>query len=161
MVYTYSDNGDLVIVVKNAKSIPGINEMVGQIIMAATDEVPEQAEDTELEPEEIVINDDDSFSAVAADFRAGRFNGPLRDEAAKKLNQWCRDRFHDEDSDRYPQSLKDEEVDKFLMNYDSIIPKALREKYVNESGMGSWDIFVVKGDMSRKRALISDIISRF
>lgn len=162
MVYTYSDNGDLIVVIKDAKSIPHINELVGDIILAATEEPAEQADDAELEPELPVINDDATFGAVAADFKKGRYNGELRAKIAEILNGWVKDRFGCMDEkDRYVRSLDSDGLDAFFVNYSSLISEKKRERAVEESRCGTWDIFLAKGSEEQKKDLILDVISKF
>lgn len=159
MVYTYNDNGDLIIVIKDAASIPNIKELVGSIIMAAGQE-ENSAESTELESETVTINDDSTFAAVAADFKNGRYNGPLRAEVKDKLNSYVKTKFGIEEKEQYVYSLSNDEIDSFFVNFASLFSDGYKATVADNMKM-SWDQFIAGDKYDDKRSVILSLMKKF
>lgn len=159
MVYTYNDNGDLIIVIKNAASIPNIKELVGSIIMAAGQE-ENNAESTELESETVTINADSTFAAVAADFKNGRYNGPLRAEVKDKLNSYVKTKFGIEEKEQYVYSLSNDEIDSFFVNFASLFSDGYKATVADNMKM-SWDQFIAGDKYDDKRLVILSLMKKF
>lgn len=194
MVFSYTDNGDLVVVIKEAEQTmeqdPEIKRLVGELILrgsglsspsvvtgsadnkddaAQIDEAEEEAQpivnipDASLLPEEVIIDSDEKFKAVAADFTAGRFNGELRSDVANKLNTWISHRFSmtEEKMEQYLSFLTDEQTDLLLVNYDSIIPADKKEWIVKADDKQTYDVFLLNGTQAAKKQLLRAVLKRF
>lgn len=132
MVYTYKDNKDIVLVIKDADKVDGLNAMIGNIIMAATGAKPIVVGETEAAPAEDEspalpsINSDEDFAKVSADFAGGRYNGPLRKEICNRLNIYMKERFDsslkDENSRAvFIEALSENELKALITNFASVI----------------------------------------
>ena len=159
MVITFDDGDDFVIVVKNAKNIKNLKELIGGIIVAAGQE-EQTVEDTNLEPEEVVINDDSTFAAVAADFKNGRYNGPLRAEVKDKLNSYVKTKFGIEEKEQYVYSLSNDEIDSFFVNFASLFSDGYKATVADNMKM-SWDQFIAGDKYDDKRSVILSLMKKF
>lgn len=132
MVYTYRDNKDIVLVIKDADKVDGLNAVIGNIIMAATGEKPVAVGETEAAPvkEEApalpMINSDEDFAKVSADFANGRYNGPLRKEIGSRLNIYMKERFDSSLKDEnnrtvFISTLSENELKTLIKNFASVI----------------------------------------
>lgn len=134
MVYTYKDNKDLVLVIKNADRVKGLEELIGKLILASTGETPVEAEDveaSEVKEETPVIpsvTSDEEFARVSKDFGDNRYNGELRKEVTKRLNSYMISRFDKGLKDEaaraaYVDSLSMDEIKKTIAAFSSITGK--------------------------------------
>lgn len=167
MVITYTDNNDgednIIIVVKNAKKNPNLKEiqrLIGELIMADGDEGSGQISDMDLEPETVTIGDDNTFAAVAADFKNGRYNGPLRAEVKDKLNAYVKAKFGIEEKEQYVYSLSNDEIDSFFVNFASLFTDGYKAT-VSDNMKMSWDQFIAGDKYDDKRSVILSLMKKF
>ncbi|MGN0241424.1 MAG: hypothetical protein ACI4CS_07035 [Candidatus Weimeria sp.] len=179
MIFSYFDNDDLCIVIKGAKNAleedNNLKTLVGELLLkgsenntepnsdskeaepASVDDIP----DAGLLPEEVVIDSDETFRAVAADLKAGRFNGPLRADAVQKLNDWVRLRIcmPADKMEEFISFLNGQQQNAFLINYDSIIPDDVKKTV--EGKYPSYDVFLLSASEDEKRDFIRMVLKRF
>lgn len=177
MVFSYYDNGDLCIVIKDAQAAlkdKQVRELVSSLLLEGSktpsDELGDDDDlseitnipDAELLPEEVIIDSDEEFKAVAADFRSGRFNGELRAHVAEKLNSWLsRFKMTEQKQEEFISFMGDKDTDRFLMNYDSIITPDKKEWITKIEKKPSYDLFVLNGSVAAKKQLIREVLKRF
>jgi hypothetical protein len=166
--YTYADGDDLVIVIKDAKNIPGISGIIGDIIMASTGNAVSRKEEADLkpstvpEPSDLTIDSDDKFRQVAEDFIAGRYSGGLRKAVAAKLNAYADIVRHQEREDAvvFSEMMDDDESDRFLKNFEVIIPEGKKRRAGIGDRYSSYEEFIRKASLEEKQKLILDFVSK-
>ena len=118
------------------------------------------AESTELESETVTINDDSTFAAVAADFKNGRYNGPLRAEVKDKLNAYVKAKFEIEEKEQYVYSLSNDEIDSFFVNFASLFTDGYKATIADNMKM-SWVQFIAGDKYDDKRSVILSLMRKF
>lgn len=166
MVYSYRDNDDLVIVVRDidkALKDSKVTSLLQELLLTGALGDKVEIPDASLLPQEVEITSDEEFKAVASDFRAGRFNGELRADVCAKLNDWIEKHFRKtgKEMEEYISFISEEEMNRFLINYDSIISADKKEWITSISSVSSYEQFLLKGTEEEKKQLIRSVLKRF